>query len=140
MPRFHWSVGAVVGSEPIFASGQGDHSTPELLRISNVDIVFPREGKRAFVGDAKHGHSRGHGHSVAAQHRHDAGGDENTPARIDAKGAQLHAASVDVLNRLGLTAVLIECVDDKVIFAPLRNFSASSAAMQPDPAAVTACL
>jgi hypothetical protein len=105
--------------------GQGDHSTPELLRVSNFDVVFPCESERAFLGDAKHGHSRRHGHSVAAQHRHNAGGDEKTPARIDTESAQLHAASVDALNRLWFTAVLIERVDDEVIFPALRNLSAA---------------
>src|SRR5215469_14554949 len=106
---------------------QGDHSAPKLLRGANLNVVFARKGKSAVPGNAKHGQSRWHGRFVAAPHRHDAGGDKDATAAVDAEGSQLHAMAVDVLEWLRLAAVLIDRIDGKVVLAAQRRFSAALA-------------
>src|SRR5262249_6304066 len=68
----------------------------------------------------------GHAGPIAAWHRHDAGDDQHSSARIDAKGTQLNAKSVDVLDRLWLAAVLVDRVDDHVVFAANGDFSSAT--------------
>jgi hypothetical protein len=106
---------------------QPDYPRPPLQLAVQHGVVLAHESELAVIADAKHAErGRRKARVVTVFHPHiaNAGGDEQTPAGIDAEGAHVVRLRVDTLDAGVLAGALVDGEDRDAIFAPGKHLLA----------------